>query len=541
MNCITKFSNALEQASRVSNGLLTATAANELSVKKQKFNELVERSKYVKVPLVGVFSAGKSSLINVFTENPGVLPVDTMPETAVAYELYYDTRERVELYRGGKKIEEADLTNIKSLHTTPGDIAMVYMASQPIKDLQDRGVILVDMPGIGSGIDRHDAAIMNYINYGTSFILLVDAEQGSLRGSTLVFLEELKKYNLKPAVLVSKTDKKPEKDINDIIDYIAYQMSKLVEGTPYVSKVCAVNKDLNGLTSYLNGLDADSMLNEKVGKVLRGIIDMVIADLKMQKDIKSQNIADVEAKLGKLEEEINNAQMELPTRNNQADTPEKSCQDILNNVHLALRQKSGDIAIMILRGENQEDIKALATSVIRAELIASFKEEAEQYSSALGASVNDALEQIAGITISDSDFSEQYGDLISMAGEIAAMLGGPWGRIFGMLAPFIGPILDIFFGKSDATKLAEIKDKLQDSCFNKVVEDLRPGVFKLVKENQKRIEEQLKEEVLLAFNKLKDGLKNKINEVQSDKDAIAEQINAINIAISKLNEITSEL
>lgn len=541
MNIIDFFSNTLQQVGVISNGLLTATAANDFTTKKDKFDELVKRSQYVKVPLVGVFSAGKSSLINVFTEKPGVLPVDTMPETAVAYELYYDTSERVELYRNGEKIDEAGLANIKSLNTTPGDIAMVYMNSQPIKNLQDKGVVLVDMPGIGSGIDRHDAAIMNYINYGTSFVLLVDAEQGSLRGSTLVFLEELKKYNLKPAVLVSKTDKKPENEVKEIIDYIAYQISKLVDGTPYVSKVCAVNNDLQGLTSYLNGLDANALLKEKVGKVLSGIIDMVISDLKMQKNLKGQSIAEVESTLKKLEDEINNVQMELPTRNNQADSPEKSCQDILNNVDLALRHKAGDMANMILRGEDQESIKALATSIIRSELIASFKEEAEQYSSALGTSVNAALEDIAGISITDTDFSEQYGDLISLASEIAAMLGGPWGQVFGILAPFIGPILDIFFGKSDASKLAEIKDKLQDSCFAKVVEDLRPGVFKLVKENQKRIEEQLKEEVMLAFNKMKDGLKTKMNEAQSDKLAIDEQIKTLDSAITKLNELSATI
>lgn len=541
MNSVDKYSNTLEQINAISNGLLTTTAANDFTSKVEKFNDLVKRSQFVKVPLVGVFSAGKSSLINVFTEKPGVLPVDTMPETAVAYEIYYDTKERVELYRNGNKIEETDLANIKSLSTTPGDIAMVFMDSQPIKNLQDKGVVLVDMPGIGSGIDRHDAAIMNYINYGTSFVLLVDAEQGSLRGSTLVFLEELKKYNLKPAVLVSKIDKKPESEVKEIIDYIAYQMSKLVEGTPYVSKVCAVNNDLQGLTSYLNGLDADAMLKEKVGKVLSGIINMVVSDLKMQKDLKGQSVAKVESTLRKLEEEINNVQMELPTRNNQADSPEKSCQDILNNVDLALRHKAGDMANMILRGEDQETIKSLATSIIRSELIASFKEEAEQYSSALGTSVNAALEDIAGITITDTDFSEQYGDLISLASEIAAMLGGPWGQVFGILAPFIGPILDIFFGKSDATKLAEIKDKLQDSCFAKVVEDLRPGVYKLVKQNQKRIEEQLKQEVMLAFNKMKDGLKAKMNEAQSDKQAIDEQIAKLDNAIAKLNELSATI
>ena len=36
-------------------------------------------------------------------EKPGMLPVETMPETAVAYELYYAKNECVELFRNESK------------------------------------------------------------------------------------------------------------------------------------------------------------------------------------------------------------------------------------------------------------------------------------------------------------------------------------------------------------------------------------------------------------------------------------------------------
>lgn len=180
MGNVEKYQLIVDKIGELTNGLLIDAAQKECEAKLSDFCKELEESRYIKVPLVGVFSAGKSSLLNVFTQKPEMLPIDTLPETAVAYELYYGTPERVELYRDGKLIEDTSLINIKDLRTTPGDIAKVYCNSEPVKQLQDRGIILVDMPGIGSGIERHDAAIINYINTGTAFILLVDAEQGSL-------------------------------------------------------------------------------------------------------------------------------------------------------------------------------------------------------------------------------------------------------------------------------------------------------------------------------------------------------------------------
>lgn len=226
MNNTAKFQNAINEMAKVT-PMLVGESQETFKSRSAEFLKDVEESQFIKVPLVGVFSAGKSSLLNVFTQKTGMLPVDTAPETAVAYEMYYDTNERVELYREGNKIDTQSLSNIKDLDTKPGDIAKVYSNSEPIKQLQDKGIILVDMPGIGSGIERHDAAIFNYIDKATAFIVIVDVEQGSLRNSTMTFMQELDKYGIHPVVMVSKIDKKPASDVKEVVEYIQYQMTKL--------------------------------------------------------------------------------------------------------------------------------------------------------------------------------------------------------------------------------------------------------------------------------------------------------------------------
>ena len=533
-----KFQIALDKVSEVA-PLLVGDAVNEFKEKSAKFMEEVQDSQYIKVPLVGVFSAGKSSLLNVFTQKPGMLPVDTMPETAVAYELYYSQSECVDLYRNGNKIESKPLADIKQLDTKPGDIAKVYCTSEPIKDLQERGIILVDMPGIGSGIERHDAAIFNYINSGTAFVLIVDAEQGSLRGSSLAFMHELSQYNMYPAVLVSKIDKKPEGDVKDIVEYIQYQLTRLGNNNPFVSTVCAVNKNLDGFNKYIDGLDAEALVSEKLGKKLKLIISAVIDQLKIRIDLRTKDIANVDEKLAQIENEISNVKAELPTSDCQVDTPEKSTQDILDNVRAALEAKATDIAQMIVNREDQEEIKAVIVSIVRTEVIRSLKEESEQYSSALGTAVQESVQDLAAIEV-DTDVMKDFSDIFeTIYGYIDDLLalGGIWGVIAQFLLPFLPSLMNWLFGKSDEEVLEEVRAKVMAKCVDQVATGLQPTIFKITVDNQKKIQEKIQAELVAKMEKVKEGLREKMADANKSKEEVQAELSKLSAAISHLNSV----
>lgn len=541
-NNLSKFQRALDKVSEVA-PLLIGDAQAEFKTKSEEFLNAVQESQYIKVPLVGVFSAGKSSLLNIFTQKPGMLPVDTEPETAVAYELYFDFQERVELYRNGNKIDSKPLADIKQLDTKPGDIAKVYCTSEPIKDLQDRGIILVDMPGIGSGIERHDAAIFNYINSGTAFVLIVDAEQGSLRGSTLAFMHELSQYNLFPAVLVSKIDKKPESDVKDIVEYIRYQLTRLGNANPFVSTVCAVNNNLEGLNKYLNALNPAALVSEKLGKKLKLIINAVSEQLKVRVDLRSKDIENVDEKIKQIETEIANVKAELPTSNNNADTPEKSTQDIIDNVKAALEAKATDIAQMIVDREDPETIKSVIVSTVRTEIISSLKEESEQYSTALGTAVQEAVAGLASIEV-DDDFLEGFSDIFeTLNNYIGALLsaGGVWGKLASLLLPFLPDVINWLFGKSDEEILGEVRDKVLSKCVNQVTTAIQPTIFKITVDNQRRIQEKIQAELVSKMEKVKEGLCEKMADAAKTKEDVEAEIANLTAAIARLSTIVSEL
>lgn len=541
-NNLSKFQLALDKVSEVA-PLLIGDAQAEFKTKSEEFLNAVQESQYIKVPLVGVFSAGKSSLLNIFTQKPGMLPVDTEPETAVAYELYFDFQERVELYRNGNKIGSKPLADIKQLDTKPGDIAKVYCTSEPIKDLQDRGIILVDMPGIGSGIERHDAAIFNYINSGTAFVLIVDAEQGSLRGSTLAFMHELSQYNMFPAVLVSKIDKKPESDVKDIVEYIRYQLTRLGNANPFVSTVCAVNNNLEGLNKYLNALNPAALVSEKLGKKLKLIINAVSEQLKVRVDLRSKDIDNVDEKIKQIETEIANVKAELPTSNNNADTPEKSTQDIIDNVKAALEAKATDIAQMIVDREDSETIKSVIVSTVRTEIISSLKEESEQYSTALGTAVQEAVAGLAFIEV-DDDFLEGFADIFeTLNNYIGALLsaGGVWGKLASLLLPFLPDVINWLFGKSDEEILGEVRDKVLSKCVNQVTTAIQPTIFKITVDNQRRIQEKIQAELVSKMEKVKEGLREKMADAAKTKEDVEAEIANLTAAIARLSTIGSEL
>ena len=523
--------------------LLTDEAQKEVDDKIQEFRNKASESQFVKIPLVGVFSAGKSSLLNAFSERPGMLPVDTTPETAVAYELYYAPIETVELYREGKQIESRPLTEIKQLSTKPGDIAKVYCKSNKIKELEMRGVILVDMPGIGSGIERHDAAIANYISRGNAFILIVDADQGSLRGSSLAFLNELGHYNMYPAVLVSKTDKKASEEVKDIVEYIKYQMSKTGNGNPYISTVCSVNNDFDGLSSYLSQIDSEKMLSTILGDKLKHIIKSVIDQLKIRVQLRTKDIENVDEKIKNIEEEINNVKADLTSDTGSADSPEKSTQDILDNVQMALEAKATDIAQMIVDKEDKENIKATIISIVRTEVISSFKEESEQYSTALGSAIQESIKDIATIEI-DGDVMGDFADIYEIVYEYVndlLSLGGIWGEIAKVLLPFLPDLINWMFGKSNEELVEEARKKVLNKCVRQVITGLRPTILKMTTDNQKRIKEKIRAELISKMEKVKEGLREKKEDANKSKQEVEAEIAQLNEAISKLNELTKSI
>lgn len=543
LQSIQKFTDVVEKSFSISKDFLLENALKQVNEEKSSLLSELQEETGIKVPIVGDFSAGKSSLVNCLLGRNGLLPVDITPETAVAYEIYYSASEKVELYRDGNKIDEKPVDSIKQLSVKPGDVAKVYVNAPIIKSYQEKGIVLVDMPGIDSGIKEHNDAILHYINRGTAFVLLTDSESGSLRESTISFITELSKYNLKPAVIISKIDKKPDSEVAEIKEYVEFQAKRAIGEQTYVGCISTANNNISDFTNYISSLDSNSLISTKFANRVSSFVNLQIVSITAQKDILNANIQDVEEKIKKLEEEKSRISEQLVDSVPYADTPEKSTQDILDLVKTELDAHAEEVATKVVNKEDANTINAMMMNYIRPVVINAFKEEGEQYASAMNTVVDDVSKALQNSLSIDGNFVDNIVESmreeiiggVQMAAEFLKA-GGAWGKILGWLLTFFGEkvpdLIRWFFGKSKETIIAEATEKIRSSIIDKIAEQLRPVVLEQVKAQQKRIRDSIKQKVENSINSLQDSVK-ATSEKGSNGD-LSTKIAAMDVAISEL-------
>lgn len=551
MKTISRFEEVIGQSFDISSPYLLATALEQIKQEKENLLTELKDNSCIKVPIVGDFSAGKSSLLNSFIGRASLLPVDITPETAVAYELYYSAdKEYVELYREGKKIDERPVDEIKKLNVKPGDIAKVFIASPKIQDLQNRGITLVDMPGIDSGIKEHNDAILHYITKGTAFILLVDVGQGSLRQSTLAFMTELSKYNLKLAVLISKVDKKPVSELKDIKEYISFQAAKAIGCDIFVGCISAHNKDINDFVQYLVAIDSDKLISERFRARVIGYVNLQIACLATQLDLANVNLQNIEEKIGQLEEEKARIAERLATTV-AADKPEKSTQDILDDVSEELTVHSEEIAQMIVNKESSDNIQALILNYIRPVIINSFKEEGEQYATSLNTVVDDATKtlqdtlKIEGNVIDNviDSFHDEIAGGLSVAADFLINNPHIFAKALGYILMFFGDkvpeLIRFLFGKSKESIVLEMIQKINSDINPKIIEQLRKPILELVIMQQAKIRENIQKNISKGLGHMQDTMR--AAGTETSKEELDAKIVNLQAAINQLKEFENKI
>ena len=180
----------------------------------------------LKVPVVGRFSAGKSALLNALLERE-LLAEDQGPETAVPCELVYDDNEYVELIGGPQGDARCPIAEIGQRDASSYQYLRYHIRHDFLRKNKD--YILVDMPGLDSGIAEHNKAIMQYIGRGNAYILVVDCEDGEIKSSSIDFLREIKQYEHNLAIVVSKADKKPAGQVAEIVEQVRQTAAAIFE------------------------------------------------------------------------------------------------------------------------------------------------------------------------------------------------------------------------------------------------------------------------------------------------------------------------
>lgn len=178
------------------------------------------------VPFLGVFTVGKSSLLNDWLDE-SLLPEAQGATTALATELLPGPDSTMVIVQeDGTEKQLARLPTDEDEANAPEASNGIYAyCTSPSENLASVfPIVPVDMPGINSGIKRHTEAIYRYANRGAAFFLVFMPEEGTLPAAMKAFLQELD-LGVRPVwVVITKCDTAHQEKIDSVTAAITSQL-----------------------------------------------------------------------------------------------------------------------------------------------------------------------------------------------------------------------------------------------------------------------------------------------------------------------------
>lgn len=550
------YKELITQTSEIGMSLLLPEAQGQLRKQEQEALELLDNQQYVKVPIVGLFDAGKTSLINSLTAHKGLLPVDIIPMTSIPCEIYAAANEgeqRAEIFRGKDCVYEGAIEGYGDFDKRPGDVGKVYVDSDFVRSTQKRGLILVDMPGTDSGIREHNDAIVRYVQQGTLFAQLVSAKNGSLSSSDIAFIRELKQYGLHIAVFISKTDLVTTEGLEEIRDYINSQYQGIIETTETVGQVCAANDDVAAFINWIDTIDVEAVNKKRFSPIVIAYVtamrSVIVTSQQLLKD--NINFGDIDSKIAEVEEQLCQVNEILSGSIENADTPEKSTQDILDWVENDMRLNSRLVAESIL-SNSVTRVNETIMSIVRPALLNAFAEERKQFVEVMKAELDAVTRRLLeGIEIPSDlldDMISENADIIigslQILAERLSQSNNPWialaGVVLRLLAEWVPDILREIFGGQERA-IRKIEQKIMGPFTSQILNSLRPAVLQQVHEQQEHILNGVRLKYAERVAQIKEALQNLHEHRAQGENDFSQQIVTLDTAISKLDSIYGSL
>ncbi len=233
---------------------LTSEAAQLSYIKQRLANENCE----LILPLVGEFSAGKTTLINSLTDAKQ-LETATKPTTATIFEIHFGCDScYAEVYdEQGGKMRVDDISSLKNEKLGDSLVVNVFDTSTLIPS----NIVLVDTPGLSSEDPRHRQTLVDFLPNADGILLVVDVNQQITRSLT-DFINMMNMAQRPVFLVLTKCDTKAATELESAKQYIA-DNSKL----PLSRLVCvsAAKGDVDELCQLLDAIQAEK------GKILEKV------------------------------------------------------------------------------------------------------------------------------------------------------------------------------------------------------------------------------------------------------------------------------
>lgn len=508
------------------------------------------------IPVVGEFSAGKSSFLNSFIGRK-VLSVAVTPETAVATELRYSTDEYAEVIIDKGKSFDCKRISIEDAAKVEKDWRCVrfYLNSENLKKIEP--LVMVDMPGFDSPRDDHNRAIASYLNRGVHYVVLTSVESGTVTASMKRQIQDIQNMGRGCSFFVSKANLRSEDDVRCIADEVRDQVEDILGETVEVK---SLGKDAGAeLGKLLASIDPDSLFALVFKDALLQLIDeqssavaTKIAALKNDREKNKEAIREMEEAKEKLERKRDRLIAEARSNRYEEETD-----SITSSVGAAISGEIDRLVDMAMNGANGETISQEINSIVRSAVIpavnkvskgitekisVNFQMELQSYQQTFSLFDNPEIVQKMGLAASQlGDMAKVAVNGISGLAKTAAKKVGAQAAYksvvgaIGIATSFVNPLIEIailflpeilgfiFGSMSKSQQEQEQQEKVRSQIMNAIPKIKRELRAKIEPELQKQSElaiEAISEQFNGNIEKMAENIRKANDELENNADVI---------------------
>jgi GTP-binding protein EngB required for normal cell division len=487
----------------------------------------------IKVPLMGGFNAGKSSLLNQFINKGELLPTAIKAETTIAAEIKYGEIEKIVAHKKGAVVKEIDdLSSIKNCSPADFDFIEFYVNSNTLLDNSD--IEFVDMPGLDSDIKAHNQAIMTYLNSGSYFIVLADIEQ-QVRGTVIDFISnEIVPLGYDFAIVLTKSELKDESEQALIRESVSKQIEIQTGHSCPVAIVSAHDGKISEFADILAKIDFNKAVQVRFQQRTLEVVSVVERALAVKRTYAQVDTRELDDKLRQLRKgrESLCKKLEEEDKRISIEFSNSVMNGVLRDIDEALKNRIDSLVSAAMTGGDA--FGKVATGILRPTLIASCEKRVgsvlsdsrqnlmEWQQDFLGGTLNIKFEKDAFANIVDG-LRDPKARMALSAALIALEIAAPWVELIILFLP---DIIKLFSNETE-----KIKETILNVAIPKIQEKLREEIW----ENLQKVKTDFLQTVEIEINSqlrtMEETLQN-IETERSNKTHEEEQtINSIDSAI----------
>lgn len=258
------------------------------------------------IPLVGEFSAGKTTLINALTDSKA-LECATKPTTATIYTIHFGSEHEKAIvhYQDGTTKEFDDISLLKNDDLGETLVVDVFDTSDKVPN----SIILVDTPGLSSQDIKHKQTLVNFLPEADAIILVSDINQQITK--SLTNFSKTIALSKRPIYLVfTQCDTKSSEDVDKAKEYLLKNTELPLQR---IISISAKNEEMEELYSLLKEIQKEKTsiletVNEyrckEIAHEMVSRINILLDSSKSDEEI-DESIREQQLKLNKIKRQIN--------------------------------------------------------------------------------------------------------------------------------------------------------------------------------------------------------------------------------------------